>query len=107
MSKYKIGDRFIVEITDLDDGGMGTAYTLNGSMFATDAHLDVFELLPPLSQETDKPIERPKTYTSKDIFRRIKSASALLNDLLQVYAEMTDCIDNIDVIDKKIEELSL
>lgn len=30
MAKYNVGDKFLATITDVDDSGMGTLYTLNG-----------------------------------------------------------------------------
>lgn len=109
MAKYEVGDSFIATITAVDDTGMGTVYALNTITQVGDLQLDQMEYLEKLalSDVTDEPKEERKTYTSMDLLRRIRRTSELLSDLISVYSQMTDCLEHLDAIDNRIEELSL
>lgn len=108
MSKYEIGDRLVVEITDIDEGGMGTAYVLNNKIFVTDADLDLCEILPPLSELREEPEKDPKTYTPDDLMIRIKQLSTILKETIDKYIELKYALqDGIPNLDDTIERLSL
>lgn len=109
MTKYEIGDKFVAEITDIDENGMGVAYTLNDFYLCNETTLNHFELMEiaPLSREEEKPQAEKVTYTPEDLISRIKRANDILSNLITAYVEMTNTINHIPDIDDRLEELSL
>ena len=110
MSKYKLGDRFIVTITDVDDGGMGTLYRLDGGIMMTDYELDKLETveIAPLSDKYEDTTSEPKTYTPDDLLSRILYLCQLLNDTTQKYCDMKGMLEEgVPNLDKLIKDMSL
>ena len=110
MAKYEIGDKFQVEIVDVDESGMGVAYTLSNDMIVTDAHLDKSIMIwtnEPLSEEVKEDKSEKKTYTPEDLLERISRANVILGELIKTYVEATQTINHIPAIDERLEELSL
>ena len=107
MSKYEIGDRFVVTITNVCDSGMGTEYYLNDVMRATDFDLDKFEIeqLVPLSKESEQQIDGSKTYTPEDLLSRILYLSGVLKDVIEKYVDMKGTLEEgIPNLDRIIED---
>lgn len=108
MAKYKVGDRFVVTITNVDDTGMGVVYTLNDAIYANTTQLREFEYQEPtLSESVSCPAEEKKTYTPEDLLERIARANSILSELIKTYIEVTQTVNHIPDIDERIEELSL
>ena len=110
MSKYEIGDRFIVTITNVDDGGMGTEYVLDDQMVVSDFVLDRLEMaeIAPFSSDGEMPVSGDKTYTPDDLLSRILYLCNLLNETTQKYCDMKGILDEgIKNLDKVIEDMRL
>jgi len=110
MTKYQIGDRFVAEITDVDEQGMGVAYTLNDNFVCNEYTLDMFELqeIVPLSKELEIKSEEKKTYTPEDLKNRIFMLSKLLAQTIEKYEEITTVLNaGIPNLDQTLKDLSL
>lgn len=110
MTKYQVGDSFITTITEVDNLGMGVAYTLNDSLIAAESQLDNMELfkISPLSNESNLAKTENKTYTPEDLLFRIEKLTKLLQEATEKYVEIRKSLDvGVPSIDKQIEELSL
>lgn len=109
MAKYNVGDKFVATITDVDDSGMGTLYTLNGCLNVSFHELDKMELQElPLSEEVDIPKAEEKTYTPEDLMSRILTLSRLLNETIDKYLDIKAVLETgVPNLDEQIERLSL
>ena len=106
MAKYNVGDKFLATITDVDDSGMGTLYTLNGCLNVSFHELDKMEF--PLSEEVDTPKAEEKTYTPEDLMSRILTLSRLLNETIDKYLDIKAVLETgVPNLDEQIERLSL
>lgn len=107
-AKYEIGDSFIVTITEVDDAGMGIAYTLNDSAYISEKDIDCFEKITPLSNN-EKPEEKNQTpHTPEDLLSRIHMLSGLLHQTIEKYVDIKGTLEvGIDNLDEQIERLSL
>lgn len=105
MSEYNVGDRFLVEITEIDDSGMGTTYWLNDRIRAYNDDLAIMEMIPPVEEETSS--EQPKaTHTLDDIRNRIMILSKLLANSIETYEKVKQEINGaVDYIDSVIEDM--
>lgn len=105
MSKYNLGDKFIVEITDLDDSGMGTIYWLNERLRAYDDDLGCFEMIAPV--EEMKMDEQPKaTHTLDDLRNRVIVLSKMLANAIESYEKVKSEVNGaVDYIDSVISEM--
>lgn len=112
MTKYHVGDSFIVTITSIDEQGLGVAYTLNESLIAAEMQLDQMERLDVTEMLKEKGIEVKKTeskeYTPEDLLFRIEKMSKILGEMIERYSTIRKQLDvGCPNIDKQIEELSL
>ncbi len=106
MDKYKVGDKFVIEITNVDGTGMGTVYTVNDSVNMVEIELDKFA---PLSNEEDvKENKSEKTHTPTDLMDRIMLLTTLLTQTISVYEEVTGKTDaTCNMVDSSIKDLGL
>lgn len=90
MSKYEVGDRFIVEVTKIDSGGMGTVIYLDEAIMVTEKQLDGLEVYAytPLSKETEEKEPKKDTYTLEDLQERIMKLNMLLGDFVKKYKDL-------------------
>lgn len=108
MAKYEVGDRFEVEVTTVDDSGLGTIYWLNEKIMVNELQLNELEKLEvPLSEPVapNEPVKR--TYTPEDLLERISRANVILGELIKTYVEAAQTINHIPAIDSTLEDLSL
>lgn len=98
--KYQIGDRFEVEITDIDDLGVGIMYYLNDCIGVTEKQLDKFEFKDTPFEGVVKKPER-KEYTLDGLREKIFRLSKMLSKSIEAYENMkmgieavSDDIDN-------------
>ena len=108
MAKYEVGDSFVVTITEVDEAGMGIAYTLNDSAYISERDMDCFEKITPLSEDV-KEEEKPQTpHTPEDLLSRIHMLSNLLTQTIEKYVDIKGCLEvGIDELDAQIERLRL
>lgn len=110
MSKYQIGDKFELEIVDVDEDGMGVLYTCSPKVFVSDLDLDQMVRIEdePLS-EVNVSAEKPReTHTPDDLLSRILYLSKLLNDTIDKYIDIKNVLEvGVDNLDETIERLSL
>lgn len=102
MAKYEAGNKFVVNITEVDDSGMGTLYWLNGVMMCNDKQLDKFI---PLSDE-ELPMAAPKkAHTLDDLRNRIFLLSKTLAEVIEEYEKAKSRVDiACEIADSVIEE---
>ena len=105
MSKYKIGDKFVAEITDLDDSGMGTIYWLNERLRVYDDDLGTMEMMAPV--EAVESAEKPQTaHTLDDLRNRVFTLSKLLANAIESYEKVkTEVNGAVDYIDTVINDM--
>lgn len=102
MAKYKVGDRFISTITDVNDTGMGVTYELNERAVVAESALDSMTLFKPSSLPVDKPKEdKPREYTLEELKERIFVLSDLLHKATTAYRESVSKVkDSIEAVDR-------
>lgn len=100
--KYQVGDRFEVEITDIDETGMGKMFYLNDCVGVTANQLDRFDFKDTPFPGVVKKVEEPKEYTLDSLRDRIFRLSKLLSNSIEAYENMakgvktvSDDIDNM------------
>lgn len=110
MDKYKVGDKFIVTLTDVEEMGMGTLYTLD-NIIQTDkvgiGRLERVENVPDCHVEQ---ISEPKVreYTLNELQERILVISDLLGKTVEAYREAKRNLKNgIDVADNDLARYRL
>ena len=106
MAKYNVGDRFITTITDIDDTGMGTIYTLDHALYANDLQLSEMEVesLAPFEAAEDK----PKEYTAEELKERIFKIIDVLNRVTEEYRRVQGTLNlAVPNADADIDRLSL
>ena len=103
MAKYKIGEQFIVTITQVDETGMGVTFTLDDSMITTEPVLNMlqrYEKRPSLPVEPSKE-DKPREYTLDELKERIFVLSDLLHKATTAYRESASKVkDSIDAVDR-------
>ena len=109
MAKYHVGDRFEVEITNVDDTGMGTVYYLNDIM-VIEQQLNILEQIEKtsLSNENVCVNETPKAHTPEDLKNRIFALSKLLAETIEAYEKVNYTVNAAtDNIDRALRDNSL
>ena len=102
-AKYNVGERFEVEITKVDDTGMGTLYELNDCCFVGEYEIDKFSPLSAAEKKDGVPI---KTHTPEDLKNRIFTLSKLLAEAIEKYETITYSTQaSVEMIDGIINEL--
>lgn len=103
MAKYKVGEQFIVTITQVDETGMGVTFTLDDSMITTEPVLNMlqrYEKRPSLPVEPLKE-DKPREYTLDELKERIFVLSDLLHKATTAYRESASKVkDSIDAVDR-------
>lgn len=108
MAKYEVGDRFEVEVTTVDDSGLGTIYWLNEKIMVNELQLNELEKIEVSLSEPVAPSEPVKrTYTPEDLLERISRANIILGELIKTYVETMQTVNHIPAIDNRLEDLSL
>ena len=85
---YNVGDKFIVEITDISDSGMGTVYYLDDILTVTDKNIGKLEKYTPVTETAKKP-KAKKTHTPEELRDKIFALSALLASTIETYHAIT------------------
>lgn len=95
--KYQVGDRFEVEITDIDETGMGKMFYLNDCVGVTEKQLDRFDFKDtPFPEVANiKKVEKPKEYTLESLKVRIFRLSKLLANSIEAYENMSKGIEAV------------
>jgi hypothetical protein len=95
--KYQIGDRFEIEITDIDETGMGKMFYLNDCVGVTEKQLDRFDFKDtPFPEVANiKKVERPKEYTLDSLKVRIFRLSKLLANSIEAYENMSKGVEAV------------
>ena len=107
MTKYQVGDMFVATITEVDEQGMGIAYTLNDSLIAVESQLNNMEMFEPQPFTADDNANK-QVYTPEDLLFRIEKLSNLLQVTIEKYIQIRKSLDvGVPSIDTQIEELSL
>lgn len=107
MTKYQVGDMFLATITEVDEQGMGIAYTLNDSLIAVESQLNNMEMFEPQPFTADDNANK-QVYTPEDLLFRIEKLSNLLQVTIEKYIQIRKSLDvGVPSIDTQIEELSL
>lgn len=88
MPKYKLGERFIVDVTKVDDTGMGVTYTLGDMVIVSENALDYLtpykvDEMPENTQNGNK----VKEYTLDELHRRIFAISDILHKTIEAYIQ--------------------
>ena len=102
---YKVGDQFLVEITDIADSGMGTVYYLDDIITLTDKNID--KITPYESPVGEvKPAKKQKTaHTPEDLKNRIFALSELLSSMIKLYRQTASDIEKgVEAIDLALED---
>lgn len=103
MAKYKIGEQFIVTITQVDETGMGVTFTLDDSMITTEPVLNMLQRYKkPSSLPVEPPKEdKPREYTLDELKERIFVLSDLLHKATTAYRESASKVkDSIETVDR-------
>lgn len=109
MEEYKVGDKFIVTLTDVEEMGMGTLFTLN-NVIQTDkvgiGRLERIENVPDCHvEQISEP--KPKEYTLNELQERILVISDLLNQTVTAYREAKSNLKSgIELADAEMERLN-
>lgn len=107
MTKYQVGDMFVATITEVDEQGMGIAYTLNDSLIAVESQLNRMEMFESQPFTADDNANK-QVYTPEDLLFRIEKLSNLLQVTIEKYIQIRKSLDvGVPSIDTQIEELSL
>ena len=108
MGKYNVGDRFIVEITDVSTTGMGTVIYLNDSVAVNEKQLDNFEKLLPVESVEQNISVKKSTYTLEDMQERVYRLSSALSKAIgrlhEMRAETTSACQQIDSLVNAYED---
>ena len=104
MAKYSVGDKFICEVTEVDDGGMGNLYILNSKVMIAEKDLENLEYVKPSPVREDKVSQPKKTaHTPAELRERIFQLSKLLAESIENYQRiMTAVNENVETIDNVI-----
>lgn len=103
MAKYKVGEQFIVTITQVDETGMGVTFTLDDSMITTEP---VLSMLQRYEKPSSLPVEpskedTPREYTLDELKERIFVLSDLLHKATTAYRESASKLkDSIEAVDR-------
>ena len=104
MSGYKVGDQFLVEITDISESGMGKVYYLDDILTITDKNIGQLELFTPVANVTSKAVPK-KTHTPEELKNKIFALSKLLANTIETYQKVTSEIDGAGyAIDLALED---
>lgn len=104
MSGYKEGDKFIVEITEVNSTGMGTVYYLNDVLAIDAKKLGALEPYTPVEEVQKKPKEK-KAHTPEELKNKIFSLSKLLANTIDTYQKVTNQInDGVKMVDLALED---
>lgn len=104
MSGYKVGDQFLVEITDISDSGMGTVYYLDDILTITDKNIGQLELYTPVTEAPTESTPK-KTHTPEELKNKIFALSALLAKTIETYQKVTSDISGAgSAIDRALED---
>lgn len=109
MDKYKVGDRFIVTLTDIEEMGMGTLYTLDNIIQTDKVGIGRLERIENVSDCHVEQISEPKAreYTLEELQERILVISDLLNQTVTAYREAKGNLKNgIELADAEMERLN-
>ena len=107
MSKYQVGDKFIVEITNIDSKGMGTVIYLDDSIPVTEKQLDVLEqyLNVPLSVKSGSQKPKNDTHTLEELRERIMRLNIVLGECVKKYKDLKAQTSEVcQILDAEIEE---
>lgn len=107
MAKYKVGEQFIVTITQVDETGMGVTFTLDDSMITTEPVLSMLQryekyprIHPSMPVEPPKD-DKPREYTLDELKERIFVLSDLLHKATTAYRESASRLkDSIEAVDR-------
>ena len=105
MSGYKVGDQFIVEITEVSDTGMGVVYYLNDMLAIDGKKLGMLEPYVTPVEETSTKAAKKRTHTPEELRNKIFALSGLLAKTIETYQQVTSEIDGAgSAIDRALEE---
>lgn len=107
MSKYQVGDKFIVEITNIDSKGMGTVIYLDDSIPVTEKQLDVLEQYStvPLSSNSKSQKSKNDTHTLEELRERIMRLNIVLGECVKKYKDLKAQTSEVcQILDAEIEE---
>lgn len=107
MSKYQIGDKFIVEITNIDSKGMGTVIYLDDSIPVTEKQLDVLEQYSSVPLSSNSKSQKPKndTHTLEELRERIMRLNIILGECVKKYKDLKAQTSEVcQILDAEIEE---
>lgn len=102
---YKIGDQFIVEITDISDSGMGMVFYLDDLLTVTDKNIDKLTPIESPVEEVNPAKKEKKAHTPEDLKNRIFALSELLSNMIKLYRQTTaDIEQGVETIDLVLED---
>ena len=107
MSKYQVGDKFIVEITNIDSKGMGTVIYLDDSIPVTEKQLDVLEQYSNVPLSNNAKSQKPKndTHTLEELRERIMRLNIVLGECVKKYKDLKAQTSEVcQILDAEIEE---
>lgn len=107
MSKYQVGDKFIVEITNIDSKGMGTVIYLDDSIPVTEKQLDVLEQYSTVPLSNNAKNQKPKndTHTLEELRERIMRLNIVLGECVKKYKDLKAQTSEVcQILDAEIEE---
>lgn len=102
---YKIGDQFIVEITDISDSGMGMVFYLDDLLTVTDKNIDKLTPIESPVEEVKPAKKEKQTHTPEELKNKIFALSKLLANTIETYQKVTSEIDGAGyAIDLALED---
>lgn len=113
MKEYKVGDRFIVTLTSINDTGMGSLYTLSSYIQTDKFVMEHLDRLEPCENVAISPTEtfsepQPRKYTLDELQERILVISDLLNQTVNAYREAKSNLKNgIEIADNELARYRL
>lgn len=106
MSKYKVGDKFVCEITEVDDSGMGTFYWFNDRIRVYNEDLDSLVFAGATVEEVQPDITEEKTHTLESLKERVFILSKLLANTIESYEKVQKEVNGaVEYIDSVINEM--
>lgn len=106
-TKYKVGDRFIVDITEVNTSGMGVVYYLGNQLTASERQLDFLEVFEQSPLLKEKEAEKPKndTHTLEELRERIMRLNIVLGECVKKYKDLKAQTSEVcQILDAEIEE---
>ena len=105
---YKVGDRFEVEITDINTSGMGTVIYFNDVVAVSDKQIQAFDKIAPVESTEQSVLTKKNTYTLEDMQERVYRLSSALSKAIErlheMRAETTSACQQIDSLVNAYED---